>query len=185
MNDLNHVVLIGNITRTVGETQNSFGYLQNGTCRANVSIAVNRSVKKGDEWGDEVSYFDIVIWGKIAESLKKYLVKGQKIAVEGVLKQERWQTQNGENKSRVVINAQNVQLIGSKQNAENQSNGQNYQNNYQGNSKQNNGQYQNYRPTKQAMEAYRENPPQSPMQNQPMNEQYYENEMDFQDDIPF
>jgi single-stranded DNA-binding protein len=73
MTDLNHVVLIGRLTRDLGSDERSFGYIGNGTARANVSIAVNRSKKNGDTWSDEVHYFDVTIWGKQAENLKQLM----------------------------------------------------------------------------------------------------------------
>ena len=66
MTDLNHVVLIGRLTRDLGTDERSFGYVSNGQARANVSIAVNRSRKSGDQWIDEANYFDVTIWGKQA-----------------------------------------------------------------------------------------------------------------------
>jgi single-strand DNA-binding protein len=81
--------------------------------RANISIAVNRSKKEGDQWTDEVNYFDVTIWGKTAENLKQYLQKGKQIAVDGYLKQDRWQ-KDGQNFSKVTIVANNVQLLGGK-----------------------------------------------------------------------
>ena len=120
MTDMNHVFLIGRLTRDIGADERSFGYVGNGQiARASVSIAVNRSKKEGDQWVDEVSYFDVSIWGKTAENLKQYLVKGQQIAVDGVLKQERWQ-KDGQNFSRVTINAISVQLLGGKNNNQQQ-----------------------------------------------------------------
>ena len=113
MTDLNHVVLIGRLTRDLGDDERSFGYVGNGQARANVSIAVNRSKKSGDEWIDETSYFDITIWGKTAENLKPYLNKGKQICVEGHLKQDRWE-KDGQKMSRVSIIADNVQLLGGK-----------------------------------------------------------------------
>lgn len=113
MTDINHVVLIGRLTRDLGSDERSFGYVGNGQARANVSIAVNRSKKSGDQWVDEVNYFDITIWGKTAENLKPYLVKGKQIVVEGHLKQERWQKE-GQKMSRISIVADNVQLLGGK-----------------------------------------------------------------------
>ena len=62
MTDLNHIVLIGRLTRDLGSDERDFGYLPNGQARANVSIAVNRSKKQGDEWIDEVSYFEVAIF---------------------------------------------------------------------------------------------------------------------------
>ena len=113
MTDLNHVVLIGRLTQDLGGDEKSFGYVGNGQARANVSIAVNRSKKSGDEWVEEVSYFNITIWGKTAENLKPYLTKGKQICVEGHLKQDRWE-KDGKKESRVTIVADNVQLLGGK-----------------------------------------------------------------------
>lgn len=113
MTDLNHVVLIGRLTRDLGSDERSFGYVGNGQARANVSIAVNRSKKNGDQWIDEVSYFDITIWGKTAETLKPYLTQGKQICVEGHLKQDRWEKE-GQKFSKVSIVADNVQLLGGK-----------------------------------------------------------------------
>ena len=143
MTDLNHVVLIGNLTRDLGSDERSFGYVANGQARANVSIAVNRSRKNGDQWVDEANYFDVTIWGKQAETLKPYLTKGKQIAVEGYLKQDRWE-KDGQKMSKVTIVANNVQLLGGKgdssqstggapkfQSINNGASNNNYSNNYQ------------------------------------------------------
>ena len=123
MTDLNHVVLIGRLTQDLGSDERSFGYVGNGQARANVSIAVNRSKKKCDEWIEEVSYFNITIWGKTAENLKPYLTKGKQICVEGHLHQDRWEHE-GKKESRVTIIADQVQLLGGKsENAGNTENG--------------------------------------------------------------
>lgn len=114
MTDLNHVVLIGRLTRDLGTDERSFAYTQGGTARANVSIAVNRSRKGADgTWGDETSYFDITIWGKTAENLKPHLLKGKQIAVDGYLKQDRWE-KDGKTNSKVTVVANSVQLLGGK-----------------------------------------------------------------------
>ena len=114
MTDMNHVFLIGRLTRDLGADERSFGYVGNGqTARAQISIAVNRSKKEGDQWIDEVNYFDITIWGKTAENLKQYLQKGKQVAVDGYLKQDRWQKE-GQNFSKVSIVANTVQLLGGK-----------------------------------------------------------------------
>lgn len=111
MTDLNHIVLIGRITKDCGADERSFSYVGNGTAKAVVSLAVNRSVKKGDKWEDEVSFFDVTIWGKLAENLKPNLVKGKQICIEGYLKQDRWE-KDGKKESRVNITAEKVQLLG-------------------------------------------------------------------------
>lgn len=107
MSDLNHVTLIGRLTRDA-ETK----YTGGGMAIASMSIAVNRRVKKGDQWTEEASFFDVALFGKTAEALNKYLTKGKQIAVEGELKQDRWTTADGQNRSKVVINANSIQLLG-------------------------------------------------------------------------
>ena len=113
MQDLNSVIVIGRITRDLDEK--SYGVSANGFAHAKVSIAVNRSVKEGDQWQDEASFFDVSILGKTAENLKTYLRKGTQIAVHGYLKQDRWRDkQSGQTRSSVVIVADAVQLVGGK-----------------------------------------------------------------------
>lgn len=113
MTDINNVFLIGRLTKDVGSDERAFAYLPSGQARANVSIATNRSRKQGDQWVDEVNYFDVTIWGKTAENLKPYLTKGKQIAVSGHLKQDRWE-KDGQKFSKVVVVADNVQLLGGK-----------------------------------------------------------------------
>ena len=113
MTDINSINVIGRITRDLDEQ--SFAYLSTGKAKANISIAVNRSVKKGEEWIDEVSYFDVTIWGKTAENLKPYLQKGKQIAVSGYLKQDRWKDKEGNNRSKVYIVAETVELCGGRE----------------------------------------------------------------------
>ena len=116
--DVNHVVLIGRLTRDLGADERSFGYVGNGMARANVSIAVNRSRKQADgSWTEDVNYFDVTIWGKTAENLKPYLLQGKQICVEGFLKQDRWE-KDGQKFSRVTINATSVQLLGGRDNGQ-------------------------------------------------------------------
>jgi len=111
MTDTNHLVIVGRLTRDIGSDERSFAYIANGQARANVSIAVNRSRKNGDQWVDEVNYFDVTIWGRTAENLKPYLLKGKQILVEGHLKQDRWE-KDGQKFNKISIVADNVQLLG-------------------------------------------------------------------------
>jgi single-strand DNA-binding protein len=106
MGDINKLVIIGRLTRDA-----DLKYTANGKAVSKFSIAVNRSVKRGESWESEASFFDVVLWGKQAESLNQYLLKGKQVGVEGELRQDRWQ-QDGQNRSRVEIVADNVQLLG-------------------------------------------------------------------------
>lgn len=111
MTDLNKVILIGRLTQDCGNDERSFLYVGNGTAKAVVSLAVNRSVKKNGNWVDEVSFINVTIWGKTAENLKQYLKKGTQICVEGYLTQDRWE-KDGKKESRLNVTAESVQLLG-------------------------------------------------------------------------
>ena len=111
MQNINSVVLEGNVVRDIGEKD--FGYVggENGVAKLTVTIAVNRNVKKNGEWVDEPSFFDVILWGKTAENLKPYLVKGKGIMVQGSLVQDRWE-KDGQKKSRIYVNSDVVRLSG-------------------------------------------------------------------------
>lgn len=106
MSDTNRLILVGRCTKKAELT-----YTQNGYALCKISLASNRKRKDGDKWIDEASFFDVVLWGKQGESLSQYLLKGQQIAVDGSIKQDRWE-QDGQKRSRVVIEASNIQLLG-------------------------------------------------------------------------
>lgn len=107
-NDTNEVIVIGRLTRDAELKMTAAGL-----AITSFSIAVNRSVKKNDEWTDEASFFDCVLFGKMGEIIVQYLTKGKQIAVVGSLRQDRWTDKEGANRSKVVINAETVQLLGS------------------------------------------------------------------------
>jgi single-strand DNA-binding protein len=120
MSDVNNVTLIGRLTRDA-----ELRYTSNGKPVSKFSLAVNEKRKIGDQWGNTASFFEMVLWGQIAESLNQYLTKGKQIAVIGRLTQERWE-QNGQNRSKVVVTAETVQLLGSGNNSDNSGNGNGY-----------------------------------------------------------
>ena len=111
-NDTNTVMIIGRLTRDM-ETR----YTSGGMAIGSFSLAVNRRVKKGDGWADEASFFDCTAFGKTAENLITYMVKGKQVAVLGSLKQERWESE-GQNRSKIVIIAENIQLLGGDKNTQ-------------------------------------------------------------------
>ena len=105
--DINQIILVGRLTRDC-----ELKYTSGGMAIGSMALAVNRRVKKGDQWTDEGNFFDVTLFGKQAEGLNQYLLKGTQIAVTGELVQERWE-KDGQKRSAVKINAQGVQLLGS------------------------------------------------------------------------
>jgi len=106
MSDTNIVILIGRLTRDA-----EMKYLSNGTAVCKFSLAVGKKYKKEDHQVEETSFVDCTLFGKKAEALNQYLVKGKQIAVEGELKQDRWE-QDGQNRSKIGVTVNNVQLLG-------------------------------------------------------------------------
>ena len=106
--DMNVVVLIGRLTRG-----SELRYSQNGgTPSLRFSIAVNRSRRGADgNWTEESSFFDCVYFAKNAEAMSQYLEKGRQVAIQGELRQNRWEV-DGQQRSRVEIFVNNLTLLG-------------------------------------------------------------------------
>jgi single-strand DNA-binding protein len=106
MADINQVVLVGRLTRDA-----ELKYTNTGTAVCKISLAVNRRRKSNDEWINEASFFDVVLWGKMGEAVSQYLVKGKQVGIVGELRQNKWE-QDGQTRSKVEIVASNLQLLG-------------------------------------------------------------------------
>jgi len=113
-NDLNVVALTGRLTR-----DSELRYSNGGMAIAKFSIAVNRKVKKDDQWVDEASFFDCSYFGKGAEGVSQYLNKGTQVAINGSLVQSRWE-QDGQTRSKVEVMVSSLTLLGSPQDGQNQ-----------------------------------------------------------------
>ena len=109
----NKVILIGNLTKDP-----EIRYTPNGTAVANFRLAVNRRYKQGDEFKEEVCYIDIVVFGKQAESCGQYLNKGSGVIVEGRLQERRWDTEDGQKRSKHEVVAQTVRFLPKRQEAQ-------------------------------------------------------------------
>lgn len=106
MADLSIAVLVGRLTRDA-----ELKYTNNGQAICHFSLATSTRRKKGDQWVDEPSFWDVDLWGKQGETLNQYLTKGKLVGVEGSMRQDRWE-QDGQPRMKVVINANSVQLLG-------------------------------------------------------------------------
>ena len=107
MANLNKVMLMGNITRDL-----AMQYLPSNTPVVDFGIAVNRTwtgqdgVKK-----EEVTFVDCVAFGKQAEILAKFKKKGDPLFVDGRLKLDQWQAQDGTNRSKLRVIVENFQFL--------------------------------------------------------------------------
>ncbi len=107
MTSFNKVILMGNLTRDP-----EVRYTPNGIAVASFAIAVNRKYKQGDETKEEVSYIDIVVFGKQAESCGQYINKGDSVLIDGRLQQRRWDDkETGQKRNKIEVVAQSVNFM--------------------------------------------------------------------------
>lgn len=105
MSDLNEVIVSGRLTR-----DSELRYTPNGTAVTDVIIASNRIWSKDSDRQEETTFVDVTIWGKQAESLNEYLVKGRHIMVVGRLKLNKWETDDGAKRSKLTMIAEKINL---------------------------------------------------------------------------
>ena len=105
MNQLNSIILEGNLVRQAELSEPAKGFK---VCK--FPMAVNRFGKNmnGDSF-EEVSFFDVEAYGKMAEICEKNGTKGRGIRVVGRLKQNRWKDTEGKSLSKVFIVAEHVE----------------------------------------------------------------------------
>ena len=108
MASFNRVVLVGNLTKDI-----ELRHTKNNTAVTDISIAVNERVKRNEQWVDEAHFFDITLWGRLAEIAAEYLSKGSSVLIEGRLKHDRWE-QDGQKRSKVGIVGEKMQMLGGK-----------------------------------------------------------------------
>ena len=106
----NKIILIGNLTRNP-----ELRYTPSGTPVANFGLAVNRRFRQADDQKEEVCFVDIVVFGKQAEHCGQYLSKGDVAIIDGRLQQRRWETEDGQKRSKHEVVAQNVTFLPKRQ----------------------------------------------------------------------
>jgi single-strand DNA-binding protein len=115
---INRVVLVGNLTRDP-----ELRHTPSGTAVCGLRIAVNsrRKDPATGEWGEKPNYFDVSVWGNQGESCAQYLSKGRPVGVDGRLDWREWEAQDGTKRQAVEVIADSVQFLGSRGDAEGQS----------------------------------------------------------------
>ncbi|KGE71635.1 single-stranded DNA-binding protein [Spirochaeta lutea] len=105
MSNFNQVLIEGNLTRDPEQR-----LTPKGTKVTVFSIASNRYFGSGENRTEEVSFFEIEAWNRLAEVCGEYLTKGRGVRVIGRLKQDRWETPEGEHRSKVKVIAREVEF---------------------------------------------------------------------------
>ena len=108
MAGVNKVILIGNLGKDP-----EVRYLENGKAVANVTLATTERYK--DRNGNQVEnteWHDLEMWDGLAKIAEQYLTKGKSIYVEGKIKTDSWQDDQGVKKYRTRIRVQNMTMLG-------------------------------------------------------------------------
>jgi single-strand DNA-binding protein len=108
MGSVNKVILIGNLGKDA-----DLRYTSGGAPVASCRIATTE--RYNDREGnkrEDTQWHDIVIWGKTAESIHEYLVKGKQIYVEGRLQTRKWTDKEGKDRYNTEVRADRVVLLG-------------------------------------------------------------------------
>lgn len=108
----NKVILVGNLTRDI-ELKNAGGLMVGST-----GIAVTRKFSGANgEKREETCFIDITFFGRQAEIANQYLKKGSKVLIEGILKFNTWQDQQGNTRSKHSVIVENMEMLGDKNNS--------------------------------------------------------------------
>jgi single-strand DNA-binding protein len=99
-----HVTITGNLT-----DDPELKHTSNGHLVGNFRLAVTARIKDGDSWRDgETSFFRVNVWRQLAEHVAESLSKGDRAVVIGRLKSRSWETPEGERRSVVEVEADEV-----------------------------------------------------------------------------
>ncbi len=105
---LNKVMIIGNLGRDP-----EMRFTPSGRPVTSFTVATSRTWNSPDgERHEETEWFNVVAWGKLAETCKQYLVKGQQVYVEGRLQTRRWEDQEGRKHFSTEIVADRMLMLG-------------------------------------------------------------------------
>lgn len=133
-----------------------------GTQVANINVATNsRSRDMNGNWTDTTEWHRVTLFGKTAEIAGQYLRKGSQVFIEGRIQTRKWQDQNGQDRYTTEIVANEMQMIGGRENND----GGQYNQQPQGNPWQGQQQAAPQQQAPQAQQPYQQPAPQ-PMQQQ-------------------
>lgn len=83
-------------------------HTNSGKAVANFRLANNRSVKKGEDWEDETSWFSVIVWERQGELLVQKAKKGDLVTVHGRLQERTWED-DGQKRSKIEVIAEKVE----------------------------------------------------------------------------
>lgn len=109
MGSVNKVILVGNLGRDA-----ELRFTPGGAPVATLNLATTEVWNdKGGQKQEKTEWHRVVLWGKSAETLSEYLVKGKQIYVEGRLQTRQWDDKDGNKRYTTEIRSDRVVLLSS------------------------------------------------------------------------
>jgi single-strand DNA-binding protein len=100
----NSVTLVGKLTDGP-----ELRFTPNGIAVASIRLAVTPRIRERDGWKDgETSFFRVNVWRDLAEHVADSLSKGDRAVVVGRLRTRSWETPEGERRSVVEVEAEEI-----------------------------------------------------------------------------
>ncbi|MCF0205878.1 MAG: single-stranded DNA-binding protein [Bacteroidales bacterium] len=90
MNLKNRVQLIGNLG-----SDPQFYEFASGAKMAKISVATSDFFRRDNHTVKETQWHSVIVWGNLADVVKKNIMKGYEVVVDGCLKQNRYKDKNG------------------------------------------------------------------------------------------
>ena len=108
---MNHISLVGNLGQDP-----EMKYFESGSNVAKFSLALRGYNKKEEK--ETTDWVSCEAWGKTAELIGEYCKKGHKLAIEGSLKTQKWEDEEGNKRSRTFVLVSRVEFLTSKKQTE-------------------------------------------------------------------
>ena len=103
--NFNKSILIGNLCKDP-----ELRYTPQGTAVVNITLAINRKYKSGEEMKEDVAFVSVVAWGKTAEIINQYCSKGSPLMVEGRIQTRSWE-KDGQKQYKTEVVVENMQFL--------------------------------------------------------------------------
>lgn len=109
MSSFNKTIIMGNLTRDP-----ELKFTASNMAVANIGVAVNERYKnkQTDEWEERVNFIDCEAWGRTAENINEHFNKGKPILIEGKLRMDQWEDQQGNKRSKLKVVVDRFEFVG-------------------------------------------------------------------------
>ena len=103
---MSQILLIGNVGRDP-----EMRYTPSGAAVTDFTLAVNHRSRRDGDVLEETEWFRVSAWGRLAETVNQYVVKGSKVYVDGRFRSRQYIGSDGQTRTSLEVNANNVTFL--------------------------------------------------------------------------